>query len=56
MTIKPALQEYAIFELKLANIDHVYQILVITNDKEAMGFEGDPCKLLKIGASPLAAT
>ena len=51
IAIKSAVHEY---EFEYANIDHIYQILVIMNDKKATGCDGIPCKLLKIGIFPLA--
>ena len=54
ITIKSAVRKYGIFEFRYANIDHIYQILVTMNDKKATGCDGIPCKLLKIGAFPLA--
>ena len=54
IAIKSAVHEYGIFEFRYANIDHIYQILVTMNEKKATGCDGIPCKLLKIGAFPLA--
>ena len=36
------------------DINQIYQILVNMNDKKATGYDGIPCKLIKIGAFPLA--
>ena len=52
--MKSTVHEYKIFELEYANVDHFYQILVTMNDKKARDCDGIPCKLLKIGAFPLA--
>ena len=54
IAIKSYLQEYGIFEFKYAIIDHIYQIPVTMNDKEATGCDGISCKLLKIGGFLLA--
>ena len=42
------------FEFKHVDKNEIYQILRNMNDKKATGYDGIPCKLLKIGPYPLA--
>ena len=52
--IKAVPLEHGTFEFKHVDINQVFEILVNMNDKKATGYDGIPCKLLKIGAYPLA--
>ena len=52
--IKAVPREHGTFEFKHVDINQVYGILVNMNVKKATGYDGIPCKLLKIGAYPLA--
>ena len=54
LAIQSAVHEYWVFEFEYAITDHIDQILVTMNDKKSTGCDGIPCKLLKIGAFPLA--
>ena len=52
--IKAVPREHGTFEFKHVDINQVYGSLVNMNVKKATGYDGIPCKLLKIGAYPLA--
>ena len=54
LSIKSSLMEHGTFEFKHVDINEIYQILRNMNDKKATGYDGIPCKLLNIGAYPLA--
>ena len=54
LSIKSSLPEHGTFEFKNVDIHEIYQILRNMNDKKATGYDGIPCKLLKISAYPLA--
>ena len=54
LAIQSAVLEHGIFEFEQVDINQIYQILVNMNDKKATGYDGIPCKLLKLGAFPLA--
>ena len=54
LSIKSSLQEHGTFEFKHADTNQNFQILRNMDDKKATGYDGIPCKLLKIGAYPLA--
>ena len=53
--IKAVPREHGTFEFKHVDINQVYEILVNINGKKVTGYDGIPCKLLKIGAYPLAS-
>ena len=44
----------SIIAIKQVDINQIYQILVNMNEKKSTGYDGIPCKLLTIGAFPLA--
>ena len=54
IAIQSAVLEHGTFEFEQVDINQIYQILVNMNDKKATGYDGIPCKLLKLGAFPLA--
>ena len=54
LSIKSSLLEHGTFEFKHVDTNQIFQILRNMDDKKATGYEGIPCKLLKIGAYPLA--
>ena len=54
ISIQSAVLEHGTFEFEQVDINQIYQILVKMNDKKASGYDGIPCKLLKLGAFPLA--
>ena len=54
IAIQSAVLEHGTFEFEQVDINQIYQILVNMNDKRATGYDGIPCKLLKLGAIPLA--
>ena len=54
IAIQSAVQEHGTFEFEQVDINQFYQIRVSMNDKKATGYDGLPCKLLKLGAFPLA--
>ena len=54
ISIRSAVLEHGTFEFEQVDINQIYQILVKMNDKKATGYDGIPCKLLKLGAFPLA--
>ena len=54
IAIQSAVLEHGTFEFEQVDINQIYQILVNMNDKKATGYDGIPCKLLKLDAFPLA--
>ena len=54
LSIKSSLLEQGTFEFKHVDTNQIFQILRNMDDKKATGYDGIPCKLLKIGAYPLA--
>ena len=54
LSIKSSLLEHGTFEFKHVDANQIFQILRNMDDKKATGYDGVPCKLLKIGAYPLA--
>ena len=54
IAIQSAVLEHGTFEFEQVDINQIYQILVNMNDKKATGYDGIPCRLLKLGAFLLA--
>ena len=48
LSIKSSLPEHGTYEFKHVDINEIYQILRNMNGKKATGYDGIPCKLLKI--------